>query len=418
MPGSVTSQRKDGLVAKSVSILFSLFFLLNAIDSPIPGISIGELVLAMAAVLSFLNGAGWILKISSVHRDMLALALMCLIVTLTTFCFQPVFSVKDFAVRSVRWFFYIGCAIVLGERVNPKQLRSTLFVVAVAASIFLIVQVLVYRLLGEIITLQIGKQILGCTVENIYLSGKLAGRIVRFSSFFSEPAHFSYYVILAVAVELLCCESARFSPRTLVGVGIVFFALICCTSTYAILLTVILMLSFLLLFYKYHGMSRQVIIWTVVLLSIGIVLVLIFAKSIFGDYLFKKISSIGDTSRTSFIWEQDGLFLTLQRCFGVGIGNEKKYYSYETNGDLEYVNSISLIFLYCGFVGLIMMLLFFIKAWIESCNQARVIILLFAAASLYSTAFFSTVMVLYTVAIAAGERMPVWCGSEEVKKFG
>ena len=501
MPESVTEQKKKGVAGKIAAVLFASFFLFNAIDSPIPGISYGELILAVAAALTFFDGAGSRLRLYSVHRDMLLFALICLTVTLATASFQPVFSISQFAVRTARWIFYIGCAAILGGRIDQKQLRALFFVIGVAASFFLIIQVVIYRTTGLTVTFQIGGQTLGGTAENIYTNGIRTGSIFRFSSFFSEPAHFSYYVILALTftliyretlnldmvtfggivimlVALICCSSTyailltgvlvfaffvlflryqkisrrsvmwatgsifRFSSFfsepahfsyyvilaltftliyretlnldmvTFGGIVIMLVALICCSSTYAILLTGVLVFAFFVLFLRYQKISRRSVMWAVALLLAGIILLFVFRNSSLGNYLISKLVSVGNTSRTSFVWNQSHLFSTLQRCVGVGIGNEENYYSYMANTQMGYMNSFSMAFFYCGFTGVVLILLFYVKSWISFRSPARVLLVLFAAMSLYSTAFFSTVMVLYTVAIASGECEPVWCSRE------
>ena len=127
----------------------------------------------------------------------------------------------------------------------------------------------------------------------------------------------------------------------------------------------------------------------------------------------RKLTLVGSTSRTSFIWQQEGLFSTLQKVLGVGVGNEETYYAYRCNDALGYVNSISLMFLYSGYLGVALVILFFMKAWVSLCNHSRVILLLFAVMSLFSTAFVSPMMVLYTVVIAAGDSISSWCDGKE-----
>ena len=412
MPGFVTEQGSSRTAEKLAVILFAVFFPLNAIDSPIPGVSCGELILAAATVLSFFYGTGSSLKIHSIHKNMLFLALICLILTLIFAPFQPAFSVEYFIIRVVRWFFYIGCATVLGRRLDQKYLRKVIFTVAIIASLFLIFQVAVYSVTGRALTLHIGKQTLGGTTENIYTNGRLTARVFRFASFFSEPAHFSYYVILAISLILLYSETLDIGFWAYAGIATMLLALICCTSTYAILLASVLIFAFIVLFLKYHGISRRSAIGAVILLLLGLVLLIIFRESTLGSYLIKKVSSIGNTSRTSFIWRQSELFPSLQKWIGVGIGNEETYYRYMSNAEMGYMNSFSIVFFYCGFTGVVLISLFFIKSWWESRGPARVLLILFAAMSLYSTAFFSTIMVLYTVIIASGDDMKVWCSCE------
>lgn len=397
----------------AAAILFAVFFLFNSIMSPIPGVTVGELLLAAAALLTFFGGAGTSLKIHDIHRDMLLLALSCIVLTFVTAAFQPVFSAGAFAIRAIRWCFYILCAGILGKRLDRKAIGRAIFFIAVVSSIFLIFQVAVYRLTGRIIKLQVGAQTLGCSIENTYSAGKLTGRIVRFSAFFSEPARFSYYAVLALTIALFDRENTGMSFWTAVGIAVILIALILCTSTYAILLCALLLGMYLVLLMQYRGVTRRAIVCFMVLFIAGIALLYLFRNSILGGYFVRKLTAVGSTSRTSFIWQEEGLFSTLQNVLGVGVGNEETYYAYLRNDTLGYMNSISLMFLYSGIFGVALMVLFYVKAWAGLSNYSRVVLLLLAAMSLFSTAFVSPMMVLYTVVIAAGDSITSWCDNKE-----
>ena len=341
------------------------------------------------------------------------LALVCILLTLAAAAFQPVFSVSAFVVRAARWSFYILCAGILGQRLDRKAVGRAIFFIAVVSSIFLIFQVAVHRLTGKIIMLQIGGQTLGCSIENTYTAGKLTGRIARFSAFFSEPARFSYYVVLALAIALFDRETVGMTMGTAAEIGVMLLALILCTSTYAVLLCAVLFMMYLVLLMEYRGVTRRSIVFFVVLCIAGAAVLYLFRNSILGGYFVRKLTLVGSTSRTSFIWQQEGLFSTLQKVLGVGVGNEETYYAYRCNDALGYVNSISLMFLYSGYLGVALVILFFMKAWVSLCNHSRVILLLFAVMSLFSTAFVSPMMVLYTVVIAAGDSISSWCDGKE-----
>lgn len=397
----------------AAAILFAVFFLFNSIMSPVPGVTVGELLLAAATLLTFFDGAGASLEIHDIHRDMLLLALSCIVLTFVTAAFQPVFSASAFAIRAIRWSFYILCAGILGKRLDMKAVGKAIFFIAAVSSIFLIFQVAVYRLTGRIIELQVGAQTLGCSIENTYSAGKLTGRIVRFSAFFSEPARFSYYAVLALAIALFDRENTGMSFWTVAEIAVILIALILCTSTYAILLCTVLLGMYLVLLMQYRGVTRRAIACFMALFIAGIALLYLFRNSILGGYFVRKLTTIGSTSRTSFIWQEDGLFSTLQNVLGVGVGNEETYYAYLRNDTLGYMNSISLMFSYSGIFGVALMVLFYVKAWAGLRNHSRVVLLLLAAMSLFSTAFVSPMMVLYTVVIAAGDSASSWCDNKE-----
>ena len=190
-------------------------------------------------------------------------------------------------------------------------------------------------------------------------------------------------------------------------------ALVLCTSTYAILLCAILLMLYLALMMQYRGVTRRAIVCFMALFIAGAAALYLFRNSILSGYFVRKLTTVGSTSRTSFIWQEEGLFSVLQNVLGVGVGNEETYYAYLRNDTLGYMNSISLMFLYSGTFGVVLMVLFYVKAWAGLRNHSRVVLLLLAAMSLFSTAFVSPMMTLYTVVIAAGDSVSSWCDDKE-----
>lgn len=399
-----------------VALCIALFSLAQSVLSPIPGIFWGELFLLSATAFDLIFDPPGILKIHKIHLCQIFLFLSYLTITLATACFQPAFSLYAFVIRTVRWAAYILCGAVLGTRVDFQKLRKYMLAIAVLAASFLIFQVLVHRLTGQLLRISIGGKMLGCSLESRYVNGVYQGKVYRFSSFFSEPAHFSYYTSLALVLLLFYRSNMRFRWQELLCAGIMILAMVLSTSTYGLALLGVIGLIF---GYTYLRQSRNAastfLILMVALLVLGI-LFLILRNTFLYDYLLSKLNSFGSTNRSSFIWQQNRDFPPLFQWLGTGIGNEEHYFRHYFNETLPYMNSVSLSFLYCGTVGVLLLVLFFGAVFLCSTPNARVILGLLVVMSLFSTVFFSALTTLCTILMVSGESGPQMSLSTKERK--
>ncbi len=399
-----------------VALCIALFSLAQSVLSPIPGVFWGELLLLSAAAFALVFEQNGILNIHKIHLCQIFLFLSYLTITLAAACFQPAFSLYAFVIRTVRWGAYIFCGAVLGTRVDFEKLRKYMLAIAVLAASFLILQVLVHQLTGQLLRISIGGKMLGCSLESRYVNGVYQGKVYRFSSFFSEPAHFSYYTSLALVLLLFYRSNMHFQWQELACIGIMVLAMVLSTSTYGLALLGVVGLIF---GYTYLRQSRNAasafLILMMALLVLGILFIILRNTSLY-DYFLSKLNSFGSTNRSSFIWQQNRDFPPLFQWLGTGIGNEEYYFRHCFNEILPYMNSVSLSFLYCGTIGVILLVLFFLAVFACSTSNARVILCLLVVMSLFSTVFFSALTTLCTILMVSGESGPQMSLSTEERK--
>ena len=232
-------------------------------------------------------------------------------------------------------------------------------------------------------------------------------RIWRFSSFFSEPAHFSYYCNLGLALLVFYRDSLKFKMVELACVSIMVLAVFLCSSTYGISLLAVQLGWFFWKYAQYRGKNPVVVLALFLFVLVGLRL---FSRTSLADYLLYKFHTISQRERFQFAWQ----FLHNQnwtdRLLGVGIGNEEFYFRYHANHSNVYLNSVSLTYLYCGWLGIALVVLFFFLQLFDEPSGNPLLMVMFLVISLFSTAFYSPTMILFTVLFAGSVETPMWCG--------
>lgn len=390
----------------------AIFFLAHPFLSPIPGMFYGDLILIFTTVYELFSERSDVLQIHKTLLFQLLLFLSYVIISLATACFQPAFSLYDFIIRTVRWGTYVVCGFFLANRTDFAKLKKYIIAIALLSAVFLLVQVITFRLFGRVLTISIGGKTLGCSIETRYVNGVSQGRIYRFSSFFTEPAHFSYYTAISLVLLLGFRPAKAFQWQEIVCGCILALAMVLSTSTYgfALLGLIGVMVLSSHLWQTRNAASAFLII--VVVFFILIAFYAVIRGTSMYEYLLSKLDDFGSKNRTSFIWQQNKDFPLLFQWLGVGIGNEEYYFAQCYHETLPYMNSISLSFLYCGIVGVVLLALFFVAVWFNHTRNGRMLLLLLAVMSMFSTVFFSSLPTLCTVLMVSGEGYPQFQNSK------
>lgn len=407
--------RKNATFESSlIALLAAMYYLVQSIASPVPGVYWGELMLLLCTGLSVVWHPSDTLRIHAVYVCFLILYLSFIGITLATACFQPAFSLYDFGIRAVRWAVYIGCGMILSTRINFRLLRKYVITIAVLVALLLIFQVLVHRLTGRVISVRIGRKVLGCSIEGRYVNGVRVSRIYRFSSVFSEPAHFAFYCIIGLILLVFYRRrTGRFTQGELGATIVLVVGLVMSTSTYGLGLLAIVGVIYLMRYlYRSGNSAYSALIVPAILLVLGAVYFGMQGTSTY-DYLLGKVSNIGATNRTTFIWQGSFDFPRLMTWLGCGVGNEEYYFTHVFNYALPYVNSISTAFLYCGVVGLILLGMFFLVSWVFCDRNAKVFLVVLGSMALFSTMFFGPLISLIgTIMVAGAEQFDLLPGGE------
>lgn len=382
-----------------LAVIFVVSHILQSITSFIPGISYGELALGICLGAAILFYGLSDIRISRLNADMLIYFSICLSISLCVSLVLYPFSMYDFTIRIIRWFFYIFCSLVLSANIKLNILEKILVVAAIVIAGLLLIQVFIFHAYGRVIYFSINKTILGASIERFAVFGSSRKTIVRFSSLFSEPAHFAYFETLALVLVLFRKQPKEFTFSDIATVFLITLSLVFSSSSYALLLLFVIFLIFVSKI-LIESKSKRSIVFILLFLSICIALFLFMRSTMLYSYATSKLLAFGKTNRSTFAWNRSLDFTPLQKIFGVGIGNEENFVRHTFGLELPYNNSPSLAFMYCGFVGVTLMQIYFILNVVRLKNVSRIILILFWVISTFSTAFFSPAMILYNVVIS------------------
>lgn len=228
--------------------------------------------------------------------------------------------------------------------------------------------------------------------------------VYRASSFFSEPASFSQYVIPAVCILLL--KSGGEKKRIIIAT-IYTIAIFLSTSSLGIILV-----SLVWLIELYHLTKKNLLKW-------GVILFIFFAIGgyfvLANDYIYNSLSSIfgllgqANSKTGERVYKGFAVFHQLPnvyKLFGIGLGNAKYYiqtygiktiYDSQWYENYEYFNGVSSALIYGGVfccVSFILAPISFIK---KKNSLSALIAFIFLVMSFGASTFFTTMFLFYGV---------------------
>lgn len=380
-------------------VVFSL--LLASFKNVIPGLDLGDILLVLSGFLLIIQISidRIVIRVCSVEFLLIVLYLSFLILTLMNGVFTGYFSYYDVAIRLIRWFFYIAI-IVWGSKVFYYEFAVLLIrKISIISSVFLLIQRLYLLLTGKAISFVIlGKEI-GNSVEYLKVKG-VTTVINRPSSFFSEPAHLTFFSILALIFLLDDKRKEKKTKAELAECGLISAALILSTSTYAYFLMILLAGWYAVLYFRIS--RKHIIILSTVLI---VFLIAVTQLDVIANrdilYFLTKVSHIGSTSRTTFFAPYTELLDGFHHWIGVGVGNEEYYMAFMHGKQLGYVNSVSITYLYCGVLGICIWGIFWICFFRFIGREQWLIGCVFLIMAICSTDFYGKFAVLYLLFINA-----------------
>lgn len=409
MEEQLSQQPKIALPAaradKGLAFLFALAIPLHGLHSPAAWISVGEILLLILCFLALWSVQWRRFRLCRPQMMMSVLFTVFVLITISLMLSRGEYHFSAIVIRLIRWGFYVFSAVLLAAVIDFSELRRMVIALSAIAAAMLLIQFVSYALFGKVLMLRIGGTVLGAAREGVYRNGVLQRRIWRFSAFFSEPAHFSYYCNLGLAFLVFYRKELQFEKRELVTIGLIALSILLCSSTYGIAL---LVLQVTWLFWRYLFYRGRNPIWALLLIAAIILVMVVFSRTQLSEYLYYKMRTITQRERFRFAWQFLHEQRPNERLFGVGVGNEEHYFHISGNSDDVYLNSVSLTYLYCGWVGLGIVAAYFLYELLADAKGKPLLMLMFLLISIFSTAFYSPIMVLITVAFTLGRDMSVW----------
>lgn len=183
------------------SIFLSLLPILGIYGVGINGISLGELLLVLFFIYGVLTGE---LKISEGTRPLIVFVIYIFSIALFNAFLFNYSQINSVLIRSIRISFYMATIAFFESRIDKKIIIKSVLIISFTASVFMIVQNFLYSLFD----IKISGLIPNMPIyTELYMSKEYKNVIeekvvLRFTSFFLEPAHFSRYVILGLILAL------------------------------------------------------------------------------------------------------------------------------------------------------------------------------------------------------------------------
>ena len=389
---------------KCATFLIVISLLCASFKNIIPGLDFGDIVLIAAMGWMILNHkvTKFRLEFRSVGVQLLILYTLYTGLTIVNGLCLVEFSLYEVSIRLVRWLFYIMVVIFGSQIFDYRYGKKIIKQISITAAVVIIVQRIYIWLTGNALSVMIlGKEI-GNSVEYLRINGYLT-IINRPSAFFSEPAHLTFFSVLGLIFILEEIPEKRNHIKEEAAAVLISIALLVSTSTYAYFLLIIVWMYFLI--FKWKKSAGSIVLFLVFLI---ILLYMIFwidwGSSSDVLYLIKKITSIGQTSRTAYFSKYSGMLPGIHQWIGVGVGNEEYYLLSKFGYVLGYVNSVAITYLYTGYAGFILWIGFWAAMFCSIEKKQWLPGWIAVVLALCSTDFYGKFSVLYFVVISVRQR--------------
>lgn len=406
--GWVILKAQEHRVSLFFSFCLALMPLLNIYISGIPGVGLGELVIGFIVIILFIRNRG--IKIGSTETLYLFFFCYALLITLLNWFIHPNYSLRDIVVRLVIFLFYTMILIVP----NNSDFIATHFYkvyisLAIVASVFALVQVIAFSVFHIIILGIIPGIPLNYPLNSYALLldnyASLYSYFFRPTSLFLEPAHLAQFLGIALILTLYANRKTNYYFAILITL-----ASLLSTSTSAIIYTAIIwIIYFAFISIKTNNIKSFTNTLLVFVLFIS-VLFLVNKISPTFNYGFSRIQNLlsndvllGSGYERVFkgfdVWRQ---LSWSEKLFGIGFGTYDSYYSLGLvqvyNGQVEYMSSISYIFVSAGVVGFSLFSLVIVKIIqskdIMKISLAAFLVILFVSSSIFNTPIYIITMIL------------------------
>lgn len=379
-------REKTSRLFTAVTILIPV---LRLYRSGIPGIDLAEALLLVAfAVGVFLRGS---LSLSSAGRKILFLVPAFLFITIfDMFIYEH--SILDILVLFIRWTFYLVVLVFGCSFFDFSFAKRFLMIVSVIVCFGLILQMISYYGFSKIVPLRIPFLSVNDSMSEAgtFVTLTYDFRTFRASSFFSEPAHFAYFVCISLMVSLM------FGKHKYLLSSFFTLCILLSTSTGGIIMAAIIWMYYLFIKEKRQRTRKFVIV-----LSLVVAIAILSLTTPLFNYFNSKIlllfeSGGSSSSRTNFIEQLSG-FSFANLITGIGFGNAEYYITSVLNKDYTYVSSISLILMWTGLLGFLYLTSVFWSLFKKSNADNRIFVVIFVV-SLFGTGMItSSYLILFLI---------------------
>lgn len=391
----------------TLSIILSPF--LRQYPSYIPGITLGELFLIISLLLIFPT-----MNLFLVSRKPVFLIIFWIIGLLTTLLTVLINQTLTFEIttRFIRYSFYIVVILISVKKFNLTFGLKIYRKICILVSVYLLLQIIVYNFNGYILPINILpiRFIRNISMERMYYIARKY--YFRPHSVFTEPGYAVHFLLPGLIFSLFGWFEK--SKIDFITSTVIFISLILSTSVQGIILGLFIIGLFLLT--KINNISSYFyVIRNTLIIFIVIIMLLILYNVSAIQIAINKVNnitrSVGLRLFRGFLIFNDLPLLT--KIIGVGHGNVGKYVienEIHTKYDPEvltpnfasYVNGISRIMLYYGFIGFSVFLIFYFDILKKTEVPFKILSLTYLVLLMGAGGFFSIELIFYFSFIYSG----------------
>lgn len=379
----------------SITYVFVLLPLLGLYATPIPSISVAELIMIVFGGVYISMGKKIVfLKCYSVY-----LVFFVLLMFLSVFRGMGDFFIISHRLASFLLFFFVVTVVVSALEVDKaiSLLKKTSSLV----SIFFLFQYIFHLITGVKTQGLLPYLPLSNNQENSVFREHLLG-MDRFSSFFDEPSHFVQYVGLGLLLYLFCSDGK--SRMQVIPIFIITISMLLSKSGNAIIILLVVYGYYLLNKIKNNYKYLMPYFFAVFLVCY------VFLQTEVYSSLISRVSEISGESASisGYVRILRGYEIFLDftldnKLFGISGINMEYYYSLYpakdnglvTEGLIEYMNAVHFHLVYFGGVGFLFLILFYYNVFSKGDVRVKAVMLLLIALSLVESIINNPMWVLY-----------------------
>ena len=386
--GNVASKETTG-IKKFFSIFLALLPIIAIYSSGIPGFNIADIILLFFLAASILLGKKASRRIDS---RLVIMILYCAYICTLPLLIGAVGSgtaFVDIIIRTVRIIFYIVSATFLSMRhLDINVFKKSVIRVSLAGVVYIAIQYILYYVFNYYLAGYLPfLEVYQAGYEGVDYLSRFEMQFFRPTSFFLEPAHCSRYLILGLIFVLF---KRRMRKRDSFFAIIIAMGILLTTSGQGYLMVAIVLVCFVF-FNPYKRFSAKNIgrMLAILIFASAVVLLLYFSTDIIQNTIsrmFNDTSTGAFTARLGTLFEildEEPLYLILGHGYGA--------VPYEN----AWMSGITYVLYGSGFIGLLLLFVFFINAITVRKTINRTVALIFFFLFFVDDAFNSYMTVIY-----------------------
>lgn len=366
--------------------------ILSIYSTPIEGVSVADFLLILSLIVLFPR----LIRIKRIKFEsnyLVFFILYAIISIMIMIIFNNNIMIDRVILRFLKSFLYIVIIVYfMQDFVENRYLIKLLYKTSIFLSIFLIVQVLVYYFTNIQISGKIPFMSYISSLEEYSGTGYITIvngiKLFRATSLFAEPSHFSQYMLMTLSISLFKNKKVEWKVAILTSIAILMT-----TSGQGIALVTfvwILWATKELRIKKMDSIKVLRIIITLIIFPIVLYIIfnLPFIQTSINRIFLSNYNAVNIRVEAGY-----DLFFTnnlVQKLFGIGFGNIASN---------TYMNSAAYTLLTTGIFGSILIALYYIKGFITSSPESRVMLIVMLILTFTSFYLFSISAMLAMILI-------------------